>query len=599
MNEMTASIALDAAAERWDFSCPDWADRLQDGRSLMPSLPLDAREGDAAVAFFDKLRVPDIEGQPRMREAAGEWFREIVRAAFGGVERIVEEAGAGGARRERLVRMVGEVFILVPKKNAKTTYAAALGIVGLLMNVRPNVDGVIIGPTQEVSDKCFSQAAGMIEADPYLARRFKVIEHKKTILDLARDPETRVRRNAKLKVKSFDKKVVTGSIPFLAIVDELHEMANNRHAKEVILQIRGGMVTNPESLLIFITTQSDKAPHGVFKEELALARKVRDGRFHGSRLLPVLYEFPEEVQRSGAWRAPALWPMVLPNLGRSIHLDRLRSDYAAAMEKSDESIQLWASQHLNIQIGLGLHEDRWRGADDWEGAAEPGITFESLLARSEVVTFGFDAGGSGDLFGVAVMGRERETGRILLWNEALCTERAMTIRPENAAQLADLKALGQLRVFPDAEAARLPAHAAALVKRAWEEGLMPAVQAVGVDTHQQAALFGAFREAGLPTDLLAIVHQGWKLSAAIWWVEKQLLAGAFAHAGLTLMDWAVSNAKAEEVGKNVYIVKKSAAAKIDPLVATFNAGAIMERNPEAAGGMLSPWDRDPNFRLSA
>jgi phage terminase large subunit-like protein len=38
----------------------------------------------------------------------------------------------------------------------------------------------------------------------------------------------------------------------------------------------------------------------------------------------------------------------------------------------DEEVQRWASQHLNIEIGLGLKSDRWRGADYWEQAAEKG-----------------------------------------------------------------------------------------------------------------------------------------------------------------------------------------------------------------------------------
>lgn len=208
------------------FACPDWADRLRRGQTPITDLPLDPVIGDAAVDLFNLLRVPDIPGQPTMAEVGGDWIRDIVRAAFGSIDR---ETGK---------RFVGEIFNLIPKKNSKTTNAAALGLIALLMNRRPNIDGVIIGPTQEVADKCFAQAAGMIEADPYLRRRFKVIEHKKTILDLHQDEETGVRMNAKLKIKSFDPKVVTGSIPAFAIIDELHLMAEMNHAERVIGQTR-------------------------------------------------------------------------------------------------------------------------------------------------------------------------------------------------------------------------------------------------------------------------------------------------------------------------------------------------------------------------
>jgi phage terminase large subunit-like protein len=107
----------------------------------------------------------------------------------------------------------------------------------------------------------------------------------------------------------------------------------------VIGQIRGGLMANPESLLIIITTQSDQPPAGVFKPELQYARGVRDGRITGEvRMLPVLYEFPEAMQTdpAQAWAEPKNWPMVLPNLGRSITDRPLTDDFKQAQEKGEE-----------------------------------------------------------------------------------------------------------------------------------------------------------------------------------------------------------------------------------------------------------------------
>src|SRR6478735_3611196 len=209
----------------WDFACPGWSDKLAAGQSIMPFLPLDADEAARAAAIFDRLKLPDVPGNPTMKEAAGDWQRDIVRAIFGS---LVDG-----------VRKVPEVFVMVPKKNSKTTGGAAVAVTWLLMNIRPRAEGIYIGPTQEVADVAFQQTVGMIEADEYLAKRFHIQHHTKTITD---------RRNkARLKVKTFDMKVVTGSKPSFVLLDELHLMATVNGAARVIGQVRGGMLPNPEA----------------------------------------------------------------------------------------------------------------------------------------------------------------------------------------------------------------------------------------------------------------------------------------------------------------------------------------------------------------
>jgi phage terminase large subunit-like protein len=78
----------------WCFACPDWVQRLREHRSLVPDLPIDRKEGDRAVALFNKLRLPDVVGQPTMAEAAGDWFRDIVRSAFGSLDKLTGAAAS-------------------------------------------------------------------------------------------------------------------------------------------------------------------------------------------------------------------------------------------------------------------------------------------------------------------------------------------------------------------------------------------------------------------------------------------------------------------------------------------------------------------------
>ncbi|MEQ9241250.1 terminase large subunit [Roseovarius indicus] len=565
--------------ERWDFSCPDWEIKLQNGQTPIPELPIDEVEGGCAVDYYNKLRLPDVPGQPTLGEVSGEWFRDIVRAAFGAVRKVTLMGTTV------LHRMVGELFLLVPKKNSKTTNSAALGITWLLMNTRPNVDGIIVGPTQEVADKCFEQASSMIKLDPYLEKRFQVIDHKKTIIDLKINEETGKPRNAKLKIKSFDRKVVTGSIPAFAIIDELHVMAQSHVASKVLAQIRGGMITNPESLLVIITTQSDGTPTGVFKEELDYARAVRDGAISEDvRMLPVLYEFPEKIQaaENKPWRDTKHWPMVLPNLGRSVFLERLKSEYRTAREKGIESETVWASQHLNIQIGLGLHTDRWAGADYWLKAARPELTFEAIIANSDVCVVGIDGGGLDDLLGFGMLGRHAETRIWQHWGRAwgdaaFVRERRKSIIPF----LEQFEKDGDFEFVDDLQEAY--EEIAEICVQVREAGLLPEADGIGMDPEGVGPIVDALIEAGFSIEDIRAISQGYKLNAAIKSAPVKLKNGTFVHSGQPVMAWCVSNAKTENRG-NAQIVTKAASGtgKIDPLMALFDAVQLMSWNPVAA-----------------
>jgi phage terminase large subunit-like protein len=523
--------------------------------------------------MFNKLRLPDVVGNPAMKEAAGDWFRDIVAAVFGSVD------GEG-------VRQVREVFALVPKKNSKTTGGAALALTGFIENKAPRQEFLFVGPTQEISGLAFDQAAGMIEADEegYLRKRFAPKDHLKTIVDLTNGSE--------LKIKTFDMKVMTGAKPKGVVVDEQHVMSSLSYASRVMGQIRGGLAVRQDSWLIIITTQSDEPPAGCFRADLMLARGIRDGRVKGqaAKMLPILYEFPEAMQVDPArpWADPANWPMVLPNLGRSITLERLEEDFAQAREKGEEEVRRWASQHLNVEIGMALHSARWRGADLWEAAGDPSLTLETLLARCEVVVAGIDGGGLDDLFGLCVAGRERGTRRWLYWTHAWALREVLQVRKEIAERLVEFEADGDLTLVDSPT--EIVEQVAEGLGRVEASGLLPEKSAVGLDPYGIGAVVDALDEIGLRDPRVVAVPQGTRLSSAVWSMEFKLKDGMLVHSGSRMMAWCVSNAKAEQRGNAVLITKEAAGkAKIDPLVAAFDATKLLEANPEATHGGAEAW----------
>jgi phage terminase large subunit-like protein len=553
----------------WDLSCLDWKVRLMEGKSLIPPLPLTSH-GDRAVAVYDRLRLADVPGTPALGEASGEWFREIVRAVFGSWD------------PETRTRYIREIFALVTKKNSKTTYGAlGLMLTGLLLNERPRAPFLMTAPVQDTANLAFAAAAGAIALDPVLDKKLHVREHLKKIVHR----ETK----AELEIITFDPKVVTGKKVVAALIDEVHVLGKMARADKALLQLRGGMQPFPEAFLAFITTQSDEPPAGVFKDELQKARDVRDGKRQAA-MLSVLYEFPREMQvdPEKPWKDPKNWPLVTPNLGRSITLQRLIDDCVDEEVKGEGALRTWASQHLNVEIGLALMSDSWMGAPFWDAQAiEGGLTLEQLLARCEVAAVGIDGGGLDDLLGLYVLGRERGTGTWLGWGRAWAHEIVLKRRKDVASKLRDLEQTGDLVIV--AEPGRDIEELADIVEKIYATGLLDRADdeqqaAIGVDPVGIGLIVEAIEARDVPKDKIIGISQGWKMTGAVKTIERLVAGGGLKHGGQDLMAWCVGNAKVEPRGNAIVITKQaSGTAKIDPLMALFDAAHLMALNPGAGG----------------
>lgn len=549
----------------WSFHLPDWRERLRDGRPLVKEdLPIDQMEADRAVAIFNRLRVPDVFGMPTMEEAAGDWFRAILRALFGSVD-------ATGRRR------VADVFLLVPKKNSKTTSGAALMLAALLMNRRPQAKFALFGPTQEVADIAFEALSGMIKADPTLSKLIHVREHLKLV-------EHRV-THATLKITTFDMATATGGKYAGWLLDEVHLLGSVPYAARVVDQLRGARVAIPESFGVMITTQSDVAPAGLFKDELTQARAVRDGAVDGGALLPVLYEFDEAMQidPSKPWADPENWALVNPNVGRSVSVAAIVQLHDAAKARGEEAFRRFASQHLNVQIGAALHTDRWLGTDYWGAACMGRTSLEEMLARCEVATIGVDGGGLDDLLGLYVIGRERETKRWLAWAKAWADRGVLDLRKSIAPQLESFARDGDLSFVDLVAGADDVEEVADIVEQVWKAGLLPEKYGIGLDPAGVAALTDAIVRRGVPVECLAAVSQGWRLTGVQKGAARKLKDGSLVPMAQPMSAWCAANAKTEARGNAAVITKAaSGTAKIDPLMALFCAFDLMSRNPEPA-----------------
>ncbi len=543
----------------WDTSLKDWERRIVAGEPLVPDLPLFEEEADKAVRIFKRLRIADMPGRPRIGEVTDEWVFAFVRAIFGCYD-PVERA-----------RLIQTFFLLVSKKNTKSTIAAGIMMTALILNKRHFGEFLIIAPTKEIADNSFKPAFGMIEeaSDPELAKIFKGNQITRTIVNRL--------THASLAVKAADADTVGGQKAIGVLVDELWLFGKKAEAENILSEATGSLASRPEGFVIYLSTQSDSPPAGVFKKKLEYHRKVRDGEIADPTSLQVIYEFPPAMIKSGAWKESANWHITNPNLGRSVSQRWLEAEFAKKQAEGKDSFALFAAKHLNVESGGGIRSDSWPGAKFWKRQGDPGLTLDEILTRCDVVVVGIDGGGLDDIFGLSALGRDRDTRDWLAWSHGWCHEGVLEERKSIASQLRDFEAAGELTIVDD----RLEdvSEIVGVVSQIRDSGLLGGV---GVDPAGLGELVDAFAGIDVTQDsgLLIGVPQGFGLMNALKTTERKLANGTLHHSGSALAAWCVINLKIEPTATAIRATKAATLdKKIDVAMSLFNAAFLMARNP--------------------
>jgi len=543
----------------WTTACPDWKSRIVDRKSIMPLTPIFQDQADDALDVFCNLRMVDATDSPLMGDTCQPWVLDLVAVLFGSYD------------QESRRRLITNYFLMVSKKNGKSTIAAGIMLTALILNARTSGEFIILAPTKEAADNAYKPIRDMIKADAELEARFHEQEHIRTITDRL--------NHATLKVVAADSATVTGKKAIGVFIDELHEFGKQAKSANMLTEATGGLASRPEGFVFYCTTQSASPPAGVFKAKLDYARGVRDGRIVDKRFLPIIYEFPAWMIEKDLHKDLSNAYVTNPNWGISVDQQVIEQKYQEAQETGEEAIRDFLAKHMNVEIGLALMSSRWAGADFWEAAAVPVLTLDMLIAMSEVIAVGIDGGGLDDLLGFAAVGRDKRTRDWLIWTHAWAHPSVLERRKAEAPRFHDFEKQGNLtlsvRIGDDVN------DVADLVEQIEASGLL---DKVGVDPVGIGAIYDAMIEREIPPEKIVAISQGWKLGGAIKTAERKLAEGGMKHGGQPMMAWCVGNAKVEPRANSILITKQaSGSAKIDPLMALFNAVTLISLNPEGRG----------------
>ena len=213
----------------WTTKCLDWESRIIEGRSIIPP-PIFPEEADRGLAVFKELRLVDVLNRPTYGEVGRKWVFDFVASIFGSYD---AEAGR---------RLISEYFLLISKKNSKSSTAAGVMLSALLLNWRYSAEFLILAPTVEVANCSFLPARDMIRADDELSDLLLVQEHYRMI--------THRNTGATLKVVAAANETVGGKKASGILIDEAWLFGKMANAENMLREACGGLASRPEGFVI-------------------------------------------------------------------------------------------------------------------------------------------------------------------------------------------------------------------------------------------------------------------------------------------------------------------------------------------------------------
>jgi phage terminase large subunit-like protein len=269
---------------------------------------------DYYLRFFDLLKLTKGVGAG-FKFKLEPWQCFIIANTFGWLSKT------SGKRRFK------EVYIEIPKKNGKTTLAAAVGLIGLFWDDEPRPDIYAAAYTKDQAKICLIEAINLANSHPNLKGRIKKLlnnmEH--------------IGNGGVFEAVSNEAKNTEGKNAHIVLFDEYHVHKND----DTKSSLRSGMASREQPLFFTITTAGDNrlSPCYIYRTQCI---NILQGHVERENVFTIIYGLDDNDD----WNDPANWEKANPNWGVSVQPDFLRTEYEGALQSGRAEVE-FKTKHLN------------------------------------------------------------------------------------------------------------------------------------------------------------------------------------------------------------------------------------------------------------
>ncbi len=444
----------------------------------------------------------------------------------------------GWVRKDNGKRRFRKADIKVPRKNAKSTKAAIIGIYMLVADGEAGAE-IYCGAVGEAqAHEVFRPARLMVAKSPDFQRFFGVVPGARSI--------------SQHRTNSFFKPLIgkpgDGASPSCHICDEYHE----HDSDEQVDTMRTGMGAREQPLQLIITTAGDNISGPCFIE-FEDAKKILEGIVENDEVFAILYTIDDDDD----WTSEKALIKANPNLGVSVDRDFLLSEQKNAILNPRKQA-IFKTKHLNVWVGA---LNAYFNIEKWRSCENKNLRLEDFYGRSCYI--GLDLASKIDLAALEILFPPAGEGKYARFGKYYLPR--ATVQEASRDHYRSWEAAGRLKVT-DGEIIDFDVIKEDLLELS---SLFDVIE-IGYDPWQATQLATDLMKEGAPVKEFR-PNVG-TMSEPMKTLDALIRADRIEHDGDPVATWCLSNVVAKEDAKeNVYPRKSREENKIDAAVAMIMA----------------------------
>lgn len=438
-----------------------------------------------------------------------------------------------------------EAYLCVPRKNAKSTWAAGVGLYKFAADGEYGAEVYSGATTEKQAWEVFRPAKQMAERTQGLRKAFGIQVNAKGMV---------IEANGS-RFEPVIGKPGDGSSPSGALVDEYHE-----HPDDTLYDtMKTGMGARRNPLLLVITTAGSDRSGPCYQLQLD-AQKMLEGQLKNERWFANIYT----IDDGDSWQDETSLRKANPNYNVSVFGEYLLAQQHDAINSARKQ-NIFKTKHLNVWVNADV---AWMNMAKWDASADPTLSVEQFLGEqcwdSLDLASRIDIASKALLFTRVVEGKTHYYAFLKHYiNERAVEESRGSHYPAWANE-------GRLTVTPGSVT-----DFNWIIDDLIEDTKRFIVREVPHDAYQSQPLFqmaSSRPDWNQNVQLVAIPQTVEKMSPAMKELEAIVLDGRFHHDGDPVLGWMVSNVVCHRDAKdNIYPRKQKEENKIDGVVALLMA----------------------------